>query len=47
MDPLYKLTMAYDKNNAKSNVFLAADPSNAQRNRPIAQRDRPIAQIGR
>jgi len=30
------------KNNAKSNVFLSADPSNAQRNRPIAQRDRSI-----
>jgi len=46
MDPLLKITMAYEKNNAKSNHILSADPSNAQRNRPIAQRDQSIAQIG-
>jgi len=33
--------------NAKCNVFLSADPSNAQCNRPIAQRDQSIAQIAR
>jgi len=46
MDPFYKITMAYDKNNAKSNVFLSADPLNAQRYRPIVQRDQSIVQIG-
>jgi len=28
-------------------VALSADPSNTQRNRPIAQRNWPIVQIGR
>jgi len=39
--------MAFNKKNDKYNVFLSADPSNAQRNRPIAQRDHLITQIGR